>query len=324
MTRKTHTRLKRALAGAALAVISSPALAQTLPFPPPGGYTLTAKHSSIESEVAGAAMSMSGKAFMWYRDGTVTAGSPASLDDWRTPYHYSVTPGKTPDDIVAMAISSKDKVYTWYKDGTRSVGTSSDLDYYQEPVNYTLPYKPSSRVRYAPEEIVDIAISAYDTVTAYYANGRYSQGSSTNLYWKKADGEYKAAANRHPSGIIGIAGHKGTLPAVVSWYQDGFHQQGNTYDFGYTKGKPFSQHLTLYAPRSIGAMTDSGFYTPTGYGDVHVVREDMPAVHEPILAPGMTNIALARRLAANPCKNRRGQNVDQRRRSLGEFPERDR
>ena len=276
----------------ALSALTASANAQiTIPTKPPAGL-LT--HSSVETEVAGAAMSVSGRAYMWYRDGTVTAGSPEELDDWRTPYEFETARGKTPENIVAMAISSKDRVYTWYDDNTRSVGTSSDLDAYEAPKPYALPYKPNSRQKYQPQDIVDIAISAHDTVYTYFQNGMSARGASTNLGASSSNIPYTISKNRAPHSILGVAMAKSALPTSHVWFNDGRRSAGNPNVLGATSGLPFSQHLTLYSFKPGAPFSDPGFWTPNGAGDFHTLREDLGAVHEPVIAPGMTNIAIAR------------------------------
>ena len=250
------------------------------------------QHVSVESNVAGAGISASGRTYMWYRDGTVTAGTAQHPDDWKTPYSFTTDPQKSPAEIVAMAIGAGDKVFTWYKGGVYSIGKSDDLDYYQGLKPFLLPYKGRSKTKYAPEEIVGIGISAYNTVYAYYIDGMSSKGTYNNLGAVQANIPYEAADNRDPDSIIALAGAKGILPVITSWYRNGYYSLGNPEKLG-GKGKPFAQHLTLYSPYSPSFLT-GGEPAPSATGDVHVVRNSDGAAHEPVLAPGNKNIAIAR------------------------------
>ncbi len=231
-------------------------------------------------------ISSSGRAFAWYKDGTVTAGSTTSLDDWRSPYYFHTPLGKDPEDIVAMAISKSDKVYTWYADQTRSVGTSSDLDYYKAPTHYSLP--PG----YTPQDIRGIAITGSDQVRTWFADGTVASGSSTNLGASFSGFSYHVAGDRYGSALLGIA-HSKTDSTVVSWYRDGYVATGSLLDLG-GYGEPFSQHITLYSFVAGLETTEPGAPTFEGPGPVEVVRTDAGDVHEAVLAPGTVNVAVAR------------------------------
>ncbi len=249
-------------------------------------------HISIDGAVAGMAVASTGHAYAWYRDGTVTAGSYYSLDDHRSPYYYRTPPGKSPSNIVAMAISASDKVYTWYDDGTRSVGNSRDLDSYKPPEPYKLPFKTRFK-RYTPSEIVGIAITAKDEVVTYFSDGTFARGNSLNLGAISSKTNYSTAVHKKPQAILGVGYHK-LYKKFIIWSRDGYVTMCATQNLQLCLStRPFTQHLTIYSFKKNGLkMSEPNapiFELP---GPVVRVRGDLD-FHEPILAPGYANIAVA-------------------------------
>jgi hypothetical protein len=164
-----------------------------------------------------------GHTFVWYRDGTVSAGSSGDLDEHRTLYRYSLPPGKKPTDIVGIGIADDDHVYAWYSDLTVSSGTSDDLDKYRAPYAYSLaPGK-------TPADIAGIAIACQDGHTfVWYRDGTVSAGTSADLDSYRAPYRYSLPAGRSPADIVelGIASDD----HVFAWYSDNTVSSGTTGD----------------------------------------------------------------------------------------------
>ena len=139
--------------------------------------------------------------FVWYDDGTVTAGSSNSLSSKRTSYRYTLPPGKTYRDIVGMGIDGgNDFVFAWYRDGTVSAGTSDDLDKRRRPYRYSLP--PGKTV----SDIVGMGIDGRkNNVLAWYRDGTVSMGTSADLDSKRSPYSFDLPDMRSPSAIHGMA-----------------------------------------------------------------------------------------------------------------------
>jgi hypothetical protein len=99
--------------------------------------------------------------YTWYRDGTVSSGTSADLDAYRTPYAYALPPGWAPVDIVSMRIASNNHVYAWYRDGMVSSGNSADLDAHRRPYRYAQP------LGHVPDDLVGMGIARNDHVYSW-------------------------------------------------------------------------------------------------------------------------------------------------------------
>jgi hypothetical protein len=164
-----------------------------------------------------------GHTFVWYRDGTVSAGSSGDFDEHRKLYRYSLPPDKKPTDIVGIGIADDDHVYAWYSDLTVSSGTSDDLDKYRAPYAYSLaPGK-------TPDDVVGIAIACQDGHTfVWYRDGTVSAGTSADLDSYRAPYSYSLPSGNSPADIVemGIASDD----HVFAWYSNNTVSSGTTGD----------------------------------------------------------------------------------------------
>lgn len=118
-------------------------------------------------------------AYVWFKNGKVSAGSSDELDSVRSLYDYTLPPGYAPSDIVASAIAkvgTSSHTYTWFDDGKVSAGSSDDLDRYRAPYDYTLPPLRT------PGDLVDVGIDEDDTVFAFFRQWHYTFGTTDDLY----------------------------------------------------------------------------------------------------------------------------------------------
>lgn len=152
--------------------------------------------------------------YAWYSDGTVSSGSIEDLDQYRAPYQYSLSPGKTPYDIVGMGIAgSDDHVYVWYRDGTVSAGSTADLDRYRAPYEFSLPLGKT------PDDIVGMGVAgSNDHVYTWYRDGSVSSGSTSNLEQHRGPYRYALPLGKTPMDIVGMA-IAGSDDHVFAWYR---------------------------------------------------------------------------------------------------------
>lgn len=152
--------------------------------------------------------------YAWYADGTVSAGDSLNLASRRSPYKYSLPPGKQPADIVDLAIAgSNDHVYAWYRDGTVSSGNSADLDRYRAPQPYSLPPGKS------PNDIVGIGIAgSNDKVFVWYSDGTVSSGNSRDLDASTPPQAVSFPPERSAQHILG-QGIAGSNDHVYTWFK---------------------------------------------------------------------------------------------------------
>lgn len=124
----------------------------------------------------------------YFRNGTVSVGSPVDADKVKKQQAFSLPPGKYPYNIVGIGSTcnhplNEATVYAWYDDGTVSAGSYLDLDSYREPYPYTLPAGKTIEV------IDSMAIACSDDhVYVWYWDGTVSSGMSDDL------GMYRAPA----------------------------------------------------------------------------------------------------------------------------------
>ena len=163
--------------------------------------------------------------YVWYSDGTVSAGSSTDLDVHRDPEPYSLPPDKNPGDIVGMGIAgSNDWVYVWYDDGTVSAGSSTDLDAHRDPDHYDLPPDKSLG------DIVGMAIAGSDDhVYVWYSDRTVSSGTSTDLGFYRDPYDYDPPSGKSPTSIVGV-GITGSDDRVYVWYGDGTTSAGSSWD----------------------------------------------------------------------------------------------
>ncbi len=152
--------------------------------------------------------------YAWYADGTVSAGDSVNLAARRSPYPYSLPPGKQPSDIVDLAIAgSNDHVYAWYRDRTVSSGTSADLDYYRAPQPYSLPSGKT------PDDIVGIGIAgSNDVVFTWYSDGTVSSGNSRDLDASTPPQKVSFPPERSAQHIL-AQGIAGSNDHVYTWFK---------------------------------------------------------------------------------------------------------
>lgn len=138
--------------------------------------------------------------FVWFDDGTVSAGSSKNLSAKRQLEPYKLPGGKSPKDIVEMAIDGTNNfVFAWYRDGTVSAGSSRDLGAKRPPQPYKLPDNKK------PGDIVGMGIDGVNNlVFAWYADGTVSAGSSRDLGAKRKPQAYQLPAGKTPADIVGM------------------------------------------------------------------------------------------------------------------------
>ena len=136
-----------------------------------------------------------GRAYAWYRDGTVSAGhSPADFGNYRPPARFVLPPGRTPYDIVAIAIAPDNHVYAWYRDGTVSAGSSRNLADYRPPRPFALP--PGKSIH----DVVGAGIAKSNShVYMWYRDGTVSAGTSTDLDAYRTAQGVTLPPGRHPT-----------------------------------------------------------------------------------------------------------------------------
>ncbi|QHS58793.1 M57 family metalloprotease [Chitinophaga agri] len=147
----------------------------TLIYGPTTGYTLPA--GKTYADVIDMGIANTGYAYVWYKDGTVSAGSQYNLGSFFAPKPFQLPAGKTPADIVGIAIAKNTSYcYAWYSDGTVSAGYSDNLGAYIAPYPYTLaPGKTYT-------DIADIGIAASSGwCYAWYKDNTMSVGYSDDL-----------------------------------------------------------------------------------------------------------------------------------------------
>jgi len=195
------------------------------PWPGPGSARYRAK------DVVGMALDGDNNySFVYYRDGTVSAGSTTRVHEYRVPQRYSLPAGKNADDIVGMALDGDNNyVFAWYRDGTVSAGTSVDLDKFRKPYRYKLPNG------YSPNDIVGMAMDG-DTNTSYawYKNGKVSGGSSDDLGKKRSPYNYSLPAGKKTGDIAGMA-IDGDNNTIFTWYTDATVSAGSTDNLSYRR-----------------------------------------------------------------------------------------
>lgn len=54
------------------------------------------------ADIVGIGIAGNDYVYVWYKNGTVSSGTTENLAQYSAPYHYSLPPGKTPEDIVGM------------------------------------------------------------------------------------------------------------------------------------------------------------------------------------------------------------------------------
>ena len=154
--------------------------------------------------------------FTWYRDGTVTAGTPTRLHAERIPTLFALPLDKTASDIVGMGIDEESKwVFAWYRDGTASAGTPHDLTACRPPYVYTLP--PGK----TPNDIVGMGMDGVnDLVYAFYRDGTASAGTTDDLSSRRSPYRFALPAGKQAADIVGV-GIDGENGYVFAWYRDG-------------------------------------------------------------------------------------------------------
>lgn len=77
--------------------------------------------------------------YVWYEDGTVSAGTSVDFDAYRKPEKvvYPEGGGVTRYNVRGMGIAKNDRVYTWFAYGKACSGTTNRLTEHQGPYNYT-------------------------------------------------------------------------------------------------------------------------------------------------------------------------------------------
>ncbi len=268
------------------------------------GATSTHPHPSIDTDIVGMAISSQG-VVTWYLDGTFTIGRPHNLDSHQIPSRFELPAGKDPSDIVAMAIDSRNYTFTWYKNGTRTVGSFAKLDEYEKPKKFKLPKRPTNTSRYTPDDIIDVIIAAEDEVITYFSNYMSAKGTSLNLGKYASNIQYQTLYGLPTSTILGIGGGVPNTgkSRTYTWYHNGFVSNGNPSNLAAGSENPyilndeipfpFSQHLTIYSFKSDLERSPAGASKDSISDSMGVLRAEFNNVHEPVLAPGQENIALA-------------------------------
>lgn len=156
-------------------------------------------HGLTPPDIVGMGIAPDNRVYVWYANGTVSAGFGANnLADYRPPAPYSLPGGRTPKDILGIGIAKDSRVYVWYRDGKVSSGTSRDLDKYRAPYGYSLP------MGWTPPDIVGIGIAKDDHVYAWYRDGMVSAGTSSDLDAYRKPYRYSLPFGRTPGDVAGM------------------------------------------------------------------------------------------------------------------------
>ncbi|MFB6455754.1 M57 family metalloprotease [Chitinophaga sp. Hz27] len=152
----------------------------------------------------------------WYwGQNVVTRGNSSSI--YGESNYYQLIPGKTANDIVDIGIANTNIVYAWYKDGTVSNGGFLGINTYPF-LNSTYSYSVPPGKTYA--SIVGISINKTDgRCYAWYNDGTYSVGTSSNLGYYQDPAPYTVPAGKSFSDIkaVGIAQ---SSQWCYFWYKD--------------------------------------------------------------------------------------------------------
>lgn len=172
-------------------------------------------NSGSISTMAGADIGIDDGSFYWGLSGNVTRGNSTRIyGEMNT---YSLVAGKTPADVAEIGIANTNLVYVWYKDGYVGTGGFYQLNTYPT-LNTRYPYAlPAGKT---PANIVGISISKQDgRCYAWYNDGTYSVGNSTDLGYYSASQTYTLPAGKSYSDIraVGIAE---TSDWRYFWYKD--------------------------------------------------------------------------------------------------------
>jgi hypothetical protein len=147
----------------------------TLIYGPTTSYVLPS--GKTFADVIDIGIANTGYSYVWYKNGTVSAGSVYNLGTFFAPTPYQLPAGKTPADIAGIAIAKNTSYcYAWYKDGTVTAGNSTNLAAYFAPYSYSLP--PGKTYT----DIAGIGIAASSGwCYAWYKDGTMSAGISDDL-----------------------------------------------------------------------------------------------------------------------------------------------
>lgn len=157
------------------------------------------------------------------REPVVSSGSSSQLDQYRTPYAYTLAANEAAHRIVGSDIAKNDQTYVWYVGGTASVGSTRALDSQRTAAPYALPPGKS------PADIVGIAIAkSNDYVYAWYGDGTVSAGTYTDLTRYRPPAAYTLPPGKTPQDIVEISIAKDDR--VFAWYTDGTVSIGSSRD----------------------------------------------------------------------------------------------
>ncbi len=130
------------------------------------------------SQVVDMGISISGKGYVWYKDGTMSVGYGLyNFGDFVSPKPYVLPYGKSPSNIVGIAIRrTDDHCFAFYDDGTFSEGNSTDLSAYAGLQSYAI----SPHEEYYSIKDIGIAPSS-GKFYVWFADDKMSVGSQYNL-----------------------------------------------------------------------------------------------------------------------------------------------
>jgi hypothetical protein len=176
-----------------------------------------------------------GYAYAWTAANTVSAGIPAQLTWYRSPYRWSGSVASTP---VEFAISSNDTTYVWYANGRVGKGSSSDPTS-TSTYDYVLP---GGRT---PSQIVGMAIrKSNDRTYAYYSDGTYSTGTTAAPGSSASGTGYTMPPGKGPLDIVGL--DFGTDGRMYTWFDDGTYSVGTAGNLDhYQAPKRYARHGML-------------------------------------------------------------------------------
>jgi CubicO group peptidase (beta-lactamase class C family) len=143
--------------------------------------------------LVGFAISPTDRVWAWYENQTVSSGNTGNLAANTAAAPFTLPAGKTTNDILAIAMASDGDVYTWYKNGHLSIGTPTNLGSISPGAGAWQSFEPAANM--GTSQVTAIAIRKSDNrVFAWYLDGTYSAGNSTDLDSVAARDPYSPAA----------------------------------------------------------------------------------------------------------------------------------
>jgi hypothetical protein len=138
--------------------------------------------------------------------------------------------------------------------------------------------------------VIAITIAANGQTRTYLNDGKMAVGMPLKL--GTANLQFETAGQRPASRVLGIADRKQN-GETASWYSDGYAAMGTSSQLGSSYIAPFVQHETIYSFKTGLAQSEPNPPMFEAIGPIALARSGLDALHEPVLGPGMENVAMA-------------------------------